>query len=308
MMSIRVARCGDAAATRSGSSEGGVPLEERDPMTSFGADPSHFQSCRATTDDVDLLGPSHSNPHAWLAPSADLRVDRAVQMGIEGTAVLVDAQAATDLVETTGLRLHREVRVGDQCTGHADQVRVACLDGVLRAGYVADPLPDDGRQPGGGPDARCGRDRHTIGARGVLDVLSPGAVSDAEVVHATHVGKILGDPDAVVDVHASGDLLFAAQPDSESESGRGDGAHRFDHEVKEAHPVGERAAERVRTTIGQGREELRGQVSVRRVDLDAVEPGLDEVLRGDPPAVDDVVDLLEGELVRRVGIPDRLDR
>ena len=95
-------------------------------------------------------------------------------------------------------------------------------DRKLRAGNVADPLSDEGRQPGGGPDARCGRDSHTIGARGVLDVLSPGAVSNAEVVHATPGGKILGDPDAVVDVHASGDLLFAAQPDSESESGRRD--------------------------------------------------------------------------------------
>src|SRR5437870_11047511 len=114
-------------------------------MTSFGTDASHLQTCRATADDVDLLGASHAHPHARLAPTADLSVDRAVQMGIEGPAVLVDAQAATDLLETTGLRLHREVRVGDQGTSHADQVRVADSDGVLRTGHVADPLPDDRR-------------------------------------------------------------------------------------------------------------------------------------------------------------------
>ena len=120
-------------------------------------------------------------------------------------------------------------------------------------------------------------------------------------------GQVLGDPHAVVDVHAAGDLLLAAEPDAQSESGRGDGAHRLDDQVQEAHPVLEGAAEGVGPAVGQWRQELGGQVAVGRVDLDAVEAGLDKVLRGDPPAFDDLVDLLEGELVWRVGVPDRLD-
>jgi hypothetical protein len=77
--------------------------------------------------------------------------------------------------------------------------------------------------------------------------------------------------------------------------------------VQEAHPVLERATEGVGPVVGQRRQELGGQVAVGRMDLDAIEAGLDQVLRGDPPAFDDLVDLLEGELVWRVGIPDRLD-
>ncbi len=149
---------------------------------------------------------------------------------------------------------------------------------------------------------------HAVRTGGVLDVLAAGAVGDAEVVDATRRCQVLGDAHAVVEVHPSGDLLLGAEPDAEREAVRHHGTTDLDDPAQEAHPVVERAAVRVGAAVGQRREELRRQVAVRSMDLGAVEPGLDQVLGRDPPALDDLVDLADGELVRRVGVPHRLHR
>ena len=276
-------------------------------MTTLGGHPGRLETTRAATDDVDLLGPLDLDPHTGQPASAHLGVDRAVQVRVERAAVLVDAQAATDLVEPPGLRLQGQLRVGDQRAGHADQVGVPRLDDVLGRADVADPLADDGGHAGGRTDTGRRGHGHCVGAGGVLDVLAPRPVGDAEVVDHVEGGQVLRDPHAVLDPHATGDLLLAAEPDAEREACRRHVAHRLDHQVQEPHPVLEGSSEGVGAAVGQRRHELGRQVAVRGVDLDPVQAGLDEVLRRDAPPLDDVVDLSMGEHVRRVGVSNRLD-
>jgi hypothetical protein len=74
--------------------------------------------------------------------------------------------------------------------------------------------------------------------------------------------------------------------------------HRADHFQQQAGPVGQRAAPAVLPPIGPRRQELRQQVAVRRMHLDAIEAGFLDQRSGLGEAPDDVLDVGLGRRAR----------
>jgi hypothetical protein len=104
-------------------------------------------------------------------------------------------------------------------------------------------------------------------------------------------------------------MLVRAQADADRVVGAAARADLFDHLEEQSDPAFERvAAIRVRPPVRRTREELRDQVSVRAVNLNAVVAAGLEVRGRTPERVHDHPDLARGHLVRRRRIARCRDR
>lgn len=274
-------------------------LQERHLMPATGSDPGRLHARWTTTDDVDLARTLDPDANGRTAAPSDLRVDGAMQVRVKGPTVLVDAEAAADLVEPPRLGLPWKLRVCQERARHADQVGVSAADRLLGDVDVADPLPHEHRKAACPADPAGGVDGHAIGVGGVLDVLAARAVRDADVVDKPRPGEHLGDAAGLLRVQPARNLFLCAQPHPEDPPVGERRAHRLDHEHHETGAVLERATELVATLVRRLREELAHQVAVRGVQLEPVQAGSGEVRRGTHPALHDLLDLGVGQLVGR---------
>ncbi len=91
--------------------------------------------------------------------------------------------------------------------------------------------------------------------------------------------------------------FIAGYPDGDGEVAARPGLHAPDHVQRELEPSLDRAPVGIGTPVAQGREEgARQQVAVRAVELEAVEAGFPDPPRGLPVSLDDLLDLVHGEL------------
>ena len=189
-------------------------------MAPLGADAGSLEPGRTAADDVDLLGPRHlhaqpgSRPRPTSALTAQCRCGSKARQSwlIPRQPRISSRRPVCDFTGRSGLA----IRARAMPTRSAWPALIACSAG----GDVADALADEGGDAGRGANPRRRRDRNGVGTGGVLDVLTASSVGDAEVVDAAKAGKVLGDPHAVLDVHATGDLLLAAEPDAQREARR----------------------------------------------------------------------------------------
>jgi hypothetical protein len=127
----------------------------------------------------------------------------------------------------------------------------------------------------------------------VADVLPARADRHVDPVGSGGLGHERHDRRQLVDVEVG--LDGQADPDRDLRPERTDGR---DDVRRQAAATGTIAAVAVGARVGFRREELRQEIAVSRVQLDAVEAGFGDVLRRARKGLDDVFDLLDLELPR----------
>ena len=259
----------------------------------------------AATHDGDALGlvggldlPVKLVAHERVAQAGDVlevaRVGKAVQ------AALVAAHAIHDAVRLALARLVAELGVGELGAAHDHEVNLVVLEDLLGELGRVDAADADGGHAGLAADARgvvyieAGLEvdrRHLERVGGSDDV----AARDVEHVDAGLAGH-LAELDGVLDGHAVLEAVVERADAHEQGHVLGDVlADGADAGERELGAVLQGAAPLVVSVVQAGGEEGVRQVVVGAVELDAVVARLDAARGGLAVAVDDLVDLLDGD-------------
>ena len=184
-----------------------------------------------------------------------------------------------------GHHLPHDMRVGDVRAGHADHVELAFGDRVTRGCDIRDARRVEDGKSGLGPDLAREVEMRRRPHAGDGDDIRQGrvgldmAADDVEEIDLARRGEAPCDLDALRTRQAAVPILVRHHANANDEVRSHGIAHRVDHQVREAHPVFERAAEQVGTAVGRGRPERVHQVAVG-FKLDPVEAGGLHALRG----------------------------
>ena len=171
------------------SSQSPTFVKQRD-LVLGGQRDSALEPGRSRADDSDAAracgcaGPGeqgHSRPGS-LPGRSEIRVDRAQQDRIERAAVLVAGHAGTDLLGASRQDLCREVRIRNQGSGHADEVRARLEGGLDRTGPT-ERLRDEQRTVDDETQAIDRSEQRRFGRGHVTDVRGPHPDGHAHVVH-----------------------------------------------------------------------------------------------------------------------------
>ena len=284
--------------------EVGPGFAEDDLVALLSAHRGGLESGRSPADDEDPAAGADSRTGQERQLPAGFGVldarDRHAELEMADTG-LVAADAGADLLDGVAARLAGHGRVADHRAGHDRHVRPPFSDGGFRLvglvdaagdhdGFVGDLLDLLGQvRRIGGVDLHRRHDVHgPLQGRGV-----PGG--DREVVEAVDalILQFVEVADEFEDL--GGDeslfgLLLPGDPQAHHDvraDGRADGG---DHLGEESATVGRRPAVLIGAGVDAGVEELDGQVAVAGDDLDAVDAGARDALRGTRIAGDDVLD------------------
>jgi hypothetical protein len=240
---------------------------------------------------------------AGLAFGAELRVvhfrERLAGVDFAPGEIVVGRRA--DVVGKAGARLRAPVRIGDERAREADEIARAAGERGLRLGGRGD-APDRHHR-------RAGRHRPQL----FMDVEKMPApemhvrhvVLEAHGEIALAIGEIVepadergGDARRLRRVDAARDALVAGQLQADDEIAAAALADRRRHFLHEAQAVLERAAVAVGAPIRPGREDLRNEVAVRAVQLDAAEAAALQPLGDGHILVADAAQLVGGHHMR----------
>ena len=224
--------------------------------------------------------------------------------GVNLAPAIVAEGAGADIAGPAGPCLARPVGVRYQQPAEADHVAGAVGKGRLRGLRRFDPAEADHREPAG--NSAQPRVQRQEGPGRVVHVRQMGIeigterpLAEGEIVErlpADLRGRDgAGDALRLVGVDAARHALVGRQLDADDEVGAAGGADRRQHLAQEAQAAREAAAVAVPAVVAGGREELRDQVAVGAVQLDAAEAGALEPLRALRIARDDAGNLVPGE-------------
>ncbi len=223
----------------------------------------------------------------------------------------VAANAASDLREATLACLVRELRIGDPRSCHPDEVAVLALQELLRdsgVGHAAGEEDRDALQVD--LECPCHIPVDGVAVVGRLDVGgSAPAVPDVDVdeIEGSGFGDAAHHLAQLEQVVAALTSLLAVDADAQREGVSDAFPHGGEDLANEARPIACVATPCVLAVVqGWGQEGLRERL-VGAMDLEAVHPGLRELLGGVGVGPDDLRDLVVVELVSDppVGLDDR---
>ena len=280
-------------------------------MSPAGARPDHGDALALRRAGVGegALAPGHAVDDARDADAAPHLVDA----GVAGEAA-ADRRAAPEL--------RHPVRIGDERAADGDEIRLALGDRRGRDGRIAEPADSDHGDLHACLDAGGVAEERRLGERHRR--VHPRRRRQRPVMAGRDVERIgarLRRPDrdlaALLVGHAVGKIVLDREPVDDAERRRR-GLDRAQHLEPEAGAVRERAAIGVGAAVLERGVELRDQIAVGGVDLDAVEAGLAGADRGGGIGGDGGRDArdahrlghdgLEGDLIDRMRDRRRRDR
>ena len=276
-------------------------LEQRHVVAARGGDPRRLQAGRSAPDDHDLLlrRCRLHRPDPELALPTDGRVLHAVDRPPAhhvAEAALVRSGAQPDRLRLSFLRLVHPLRIRDQGPHERDRVGFTPLEHALCLGRAQDALHRENR---------CvvhrllhrGRGVHRALVRCVVGLHHPDpGDADADVEEVGQVALLEHPPELSPlferDCTGRGTFLVAHQPDPDRDVEALQPLARLLNDLRgEPGPVLEASAVFVRAEVVPPGEELREEITVRGLDLDAVESAPGRVQRAAGEVVGHLADV-----------------
>ena len=196
--------------------------------------------------------------------------------------------------------LARPGGVGDQHAAEADHVAGLLGERGVRRRRRFDPAEPDHREPArGGAEPlvqRQERARWIVHVRQVgIEARAERALAEGEIVEYPLGGRRPGDARCLVRVDPARELLVGGELDADDEAGAAGIANGDQHLAHEADAAFEAPAIAVAPVVAGGREELRDEIAMGAMQLDAAEAGALQALGALRIARDDLGDILLGE-------------
>lgn len=285
-----------------------VTLEEDDVVTALDGGLRRHHAGRTTPDDDHFLFHARLGNLAVVELAAELRIDRATHATAHGRTrrALDAAQARPDGVLLAAIRLVHQVHVGEDVAGESDDVGLALgkdMLGRLDIGNVADAGHGDVKlfaDDGGARDVEAQLLR--IAWHHVLDVdrVEDPAARQVRVINV--LLRRLEKGDDVLERGAAFDVFVLADAEVDGHVVAHGLTHGLHEPEREAHAVLEGSAVLIGTLVGKRREERAHQVAMRTVDEHHVETRIAQTHGRLAEEIDDLVHLLLGDLLEKVGV------